>query len=118
MAVGVRPFTDRIEVLGAAKGRQSVTITSNTAELITAVHFTDGQAVSRGQVLVELKAEQEDAGILEAKARLAQAERDYTRWKTLADKGIAPAPPPSSTCRPSRPPRPSSARPRPRSWTA
>jgi membrane fusion protein (multidrug efflux system) len=90
MAVGVRPFTDRIEVLGAAKGRQSVTITSNTAELITAVHFTDGQAVSRGQVLVELKAEQEDAGILEAKARLAQAERDYTRWKTLADKGIAP----------------------------
>jgi membrane fusion protein (multidrug efflux system) len=34
------PFTDRIEVLGVAKGRQSVTITSNTAELITAVHFT------------------------------------------------------------------------------
>lgn len=85
-----RPFTDRIEVLGAAKGRQSVTITSNTAELITAVRFADGQAVSRGQVLVELKAEAEDAGIAEARARLAQAERDYKRWKTLADKGIAP----------------------------
>jgi membrane fusion protein (multidrug efflux system) len=90
MAVGERSFTDRIEVLGAAKGRQSVTITSNTAELITAVHFRDGQAVSRGQVLVTLKADQEDAGISEAKARLAQAERDYARWKTLADKGIAP----------------------------
>ncbi|MET3666478.1 efflux RND transporter periplasmic adaptor subunit [Caulobacter sp. 1776] len=90
MVVGERPFTDRIEVLGAAKGRQSVTITSNTPELITAVHFTDGQAVSRGQVLVELKADQENAGISEAKARLAQAERDYNRWKTLADKGIAP----------------------------
>lgn len=88
--VGERPFTDRIEVLGAAKGRQSVTITSNTAELITAVHFGDGQAVSRGQVLVTLKADQEDAGISEAKARLAQAERDYNRWRTLADKGIAP----------------------------
>lgn len=88
--VGERSFTDRIEVLGAAKGRQSVTITSNTAELITAVRFTDGQAVSRGQVLVELKAEAEDAGIAEARARLAQAERDYKRWKTLADKGIAP----------------------------
>ncbi|MFY8142919.1 MAG: biotin/lipoyl-binding protein, partial [Caulobacter sp.] len=82
--VGERSFTDRIEVLGAAKGRQSVTITSNTAELITAVRFTDGQAVSRGQVLVELKAEAEDAGIAEARARLAQAERDYKRWKTLA----------------------------------
>jgi membrane fusion protein (multidrug efflux system) len=90
MVVGERPFVDRIEVLGAAKGRQSVTITSNTPELITAVHFTDGQSVSRGQVLVELKADQEDAGISEAKARLAQAERDYARWKTLADKGIAP----------------------------
>lgn len=88
--VAERPFTDRIEVLGAAKGRQSVTITSNTPELITAVHFSDGQAVSRGQVLVTLKADQEDAGVSEAKARLAQAERDYARWKTLADKGIAP----------------------------
>lgn len=85
-----RQFTDRIEVLGVAKGRQSVTITSNTTEQITAVRFTDGQAVSRGQVLVELRAEQEDAGISEARARLGQAERDYARWKTLADKGIAP----------------------------
>jgi membrane fusion protein (multidrug efflux system) len=37
LVVDERPFTDRIEVLGAAKGRKSVTITSNTAELITAV---------------------------------------------------------------------------------
>jgi membrane fusion protein (multidrug efflux system) len=88
--VGTRSFTDRIEVLGVAKGLQSVTITSNTAEMITAVHFRDGQAVSRGQVLVELKADSENADISEAKARLAQAERDYARWKTLADKGIAP----------------------------
>lgn len=87
---GERQFTDRIEVLGVAKGRQSVTITSNTTEQITAVRFVDGQAVSRGQVLVELRAEQEEAGISEARARLAQAEREYARWKTLADKGIAP----------------------------
>ena len=90
MVVGERPFTDRIEVLGAAKGRQSVTITSNTPELITAVHFTDGENVRKGQVLVELKAEAEDAGIMEAKVRQAQAQRDYDRWKALADKGIAP----------------------------
>lgn len=88
--VATRSFTDRIEVLGVAKGLQSVTITSNTAEMITAVHFRDGQTVSRGQVLVELKADSENADISEAKARLAQAERDYARWKTLADKGIAP----------------------------
>lgn len=90
VVVQPRAFTDRIEVLGVAKGRQSVTITSNTAELITAVHFTDGQAVSKGQVLVELKADQENAGVAEAQAQLAQAEREYVRWKTLADRGIAP----------------------------
>jgi membrane fusion protein (multidrug efflux system) len=91
IVVQPRAFTDRVEVLGVAKGRQSVTITSNTAELITAVHFSDGQAVSKGQVLVELKGDQEDAGIAQAQAQLAQADREYQRWKTLADKGIAAA---------------------------
>jgi membrane fusion protein (multidrug efflux system) len=86
----LRPFTDRIEVLGVAKGRQSVTITSNTAEMITAVRFSDGQLVGKGQVLVELKADQESAGVAEAQVRLAQAQRDYDRWKTLADRGVAP----------------------------
>ena len=90
IAVQPRTFIDRVEVLGVAKGRQSVTITSNTAELITAVHFSDGQAVSKGQVLVELKADQETAGIAQAQAQLSQAEREYTRWQTLADRGIAP----------------------------
>ena len=90
LVVQPRAFTDRIEVLGVAKGRQSVTITSNTAELITAVHFSDGQFVSKGQVLVELKADQETAGIAQAQAQLSQAEREYARWKTLADRGIAP----------------------------
>jgi membrane fusion protein (multidrug efflux system) len=90
IVVQPRTFTDRVEVLGMAKGRQSVTITSNTAELITAVHFSDGQAVSKGQVLVELKGDQEDAGIAQAQAQLAQADREYQRWKILAEKGIAP----------------------------
>lgn len=90
VAVADRPFTDKISVLGVAKGRQSVTITSDAAELVTAVHFRDGQAVSRGQILVTLKATEQDAGVAEARARLNQAERDYSRWKTLADKGIAP----------------------------
>jgi membrane fusion protein (multidrug efflux system) len=77
-------------VLGVAKGRQSVTITSDAAEMVTAVHFRDGQAVARGQLLVTLKATEQDAGVAEAQARENQAERAYARWKTLADKGIAP----------------------------
>lgn len=85
-----RAFSDRIEVLGAARGRQSVTITSDTTELVTRVLFNDGQPVTRGQVLVELKDNEQSAGVREAQARLSQAQRDFDRWNTLAERGVAP----------------------------
>lgn len=88
--IGSRSFTDEIRVLGVARGRRSVNITSSTSELITRVLFTDGQRVAAGAPLVELQAREEDAGIIEARAQVAQAQRTYDRFKTLADKGIAP----------------------------
>lgn len=88
--VGARSFTDEIRVLGVARGRRSVNITSSTSELITRVLFTDGQRVSAGTPLVELQAREEDAGIIEARAQVEQAQRQYDRYKTLADRGIAP----------------------------
>ena len=88
--VTLRPFSDRIDVLGVAKGRESLTVTSSTTELITRVMFADGQYVRRGAPLVELQAREEEAGIIQARANLAQAEKDRNRWKTLADRGIAP----------------------------
>jgi membrane fusion protein (multidrug efflux system) len=87
----IRPFADRIDVLGVAKGRQSVTITSNTTELITAVHFSDGQRVRAGQVLVDLKAQEQTADIAQQQAALALAQSNYARWRTLYEKGIAAA---------------------------
>jgi membrane fusion protein (multidrug efflux system) len=88
--VGARSFTDEIRVLGVARGRRSVNITSSTSELITRVLFTDGQRVAAGAPLVELQAREEDAGIIEARAQVAQAQRQYDRYKALADQGIAP----------------------------
>jgi len=88
--IGSRSFTDEIRVLGVARGRRSVNITSSTSELITRVLFTDGQRVAAGAPLVELQAREEDAGIIEARAQVAQAQRQYDRYKTLADQGIAP----------------------------
>ncbi|KQY91303.1 efflux RND transporter periplasmic adaptor subunit [Brevundimonas sp. Root1423] len=88
--IGARSFTDEIRVLGVARGRRSVNITSSTSELITRVLFTDGQRVAAGAPLVELQAREEDAGIIEARAQVAQAQRQYDRFKTLADQGIAP----------------------------
>lgn len=88
--IAARDFTDEIRVLGVARGRRSVNITSSTTELITRVLFTDGQRVAAGTPLVELQAREEDAGIIEAEAELRQAQREYDRYKALADRGIAP----------------------------
>lgn len=84
------PFVDRLEVLGVAKGRESVTLTSNTSEMIESVHFRPGQTVSRGQILVQLKSNEEDADILEARADVALAKSNAERWAELGKRGFAP----------------------------
>ena len=87
--VQTRTFEDTLEVIGVAKGRQSVTLTAATTQLVERVRFSDGQQVQRGAVLVELKDTEQDAGARQAQARLGQAERAYQRYKTLGDKGFA-----------------------------
>lgn len=88
--VGQREFSDQLRVLGVARGLRSVNITAPASELITRVLFRDGQYVRAGQPLVELQAREEDAAIIEARARVAQAERDYERTNALAERGVAP----------------------------
>lgn len=88
--VAVRPFSDEIRVLGVARGRRSVNVTSATSQLITRVLFTDGQRVAAGTPLVELQSNEQDAGVIEARANVAQAERAYERYRQLAERGVAP----------------------------
>jgi membrane fusion protein (multidrug efflux system) len=85
-----RTFTDRIEVLGVAKGRESVTITSNTLELVTQVHFQGRTTVRKGEPLVDLQSSEQDANVLVAQVALDQAKRQYDRWKELTNRGVAP----------------------------
>ena len=84
-----RTFSDEIEVLGVAKGRQSVTLTAATTQLVDRVHFADGQSVPRGAILVELKNTEQDASLAQAQAALVEAERAYERYKTLGQQGWA-----------------------------
>lgn len=84
-----RVFTESIDVLGVAKGRQSVTLSAATTQLVSRVRFTPGQNVAAGQVLIELKAAEQDAGLAQSRAKAVQAEREYGRWKTLSEKGFA-----------------------------
>ncbi|MGH6910762.1 MAG: efflux RND transporter periplasmic adaptor subunit, partial [Phenylobacterium sp.] len=84
-----RTFSDEIEVLGVAKGRQSVTLTAATTQLVDRVHFADGQSVPRGAILVELKNTEQDASLAQAQAALIEADRAYQRYKTLGQQGWA-----------------------------
>lgn len=84
-----RAFQDTIEVLGVAKGRQSVTLTAAATQLVERVRFQDGQRVARGAVLVELRDTEQGAGVEQAEARLVQAKRAYDRYKALGEEGWA-----------------------------
>ena len=84
-----RTFEDTIEVLGVAKGRQSVTLTAAATQLVDRVRFSDGQHVPKGAILVELKDTEQTAGTAQAEARLVQAKRAYDRYKTLGEQGWA-----------------------------
>jgi membrane fusion protein (multidrug efflux system) len=88
--VGQRPFLERIEVLGVAKARQSVTLTANATALVTRIRFQSGDFVRQGQVLADLNAQQQNADILQAEAARDLAKSNLDRWQALADRGVAP----------------------------
>jgi membrane fusion protein (multidrug efflux system) len=87
--VQARTFQDTIEVLGVAKGRQSVTLTAAATQLVDKVRFRDGEHVARGAVLVELRDTEQDAGTAQAEAKLVEARRAYDRYRTLGEQGWA-----------------------------
>lgn len=80
---------DRVEALGTLKANESVTITSNVTETISGVHFDDGQRVEAGDLLVEMTSAEEHALLEEAQARLAEAERQYDRVRSLVQQRSA-----------------------------
>jgi membrane fusion protein (multidrug efflux system) len=85
------PWADRTEALGTLRANESVVVTANVTETISAIHFDDGQRVSAGDVLVEMTSAEEDALLEEVRARVAEAERQYRRVQSLAERGSASA---------------------------
>ncbi|MCU7933873.1 MAG: efflux RND transporter periplasmic adaptor subunit [Candidatus Thiodiazotropha sp. (ex Dulcina madagascariensis)] len=81
-------FVDRIEALGTLKANESVELTVNVTETVTAIHFDDGQRVEAGQVLVEMTGNEEHALLAEAQANLDEAKRQFNRVRRLESQGI------------------------------
>jgi membrane fusion protein (multidrug efflux system) len=86
----LHPFADRIDAIGVAKAHLSVTLTSQTTEIASKILFHSGDHVAQGQILAQLKTDEQVAGVHDAEAVLAKAKSDYDRWSALDKKGFAP----------------------------
>jgi len=79
-------FSSVVEALGTLKANDSITLTATVTELVTEVHFTDGQQVKKGDLLVSMDTSDEQALLLEEQARLEEARRQVKRLQPLADQ--------------------------------
>lgn len=82
-------FTDQIEALGTLKANENVDLASTVTELVTKIHFEDGQRVQEGDVLVEMDVTEEKAELAEEQSLLREATRQVNRLKPLAERGAA-----------------------------
>ncbi len=84
-----QPVADQVEALGTLRANERVEISASVSEVVTAVHFSDGQRVTAGQLLVELSGDEEQALLSEFKFTVDEAETQLQRIKAVAQKGDA-----------------------------
>jgi membrane fusion protein (multidrug efflux system) len=82
-------MADPVEALGTLTARESVVISANVTETVSAIHFDDGQRVQQGDLLVEMTNAEEHALIAEGWARVGEAKRQFDRVNALASQRSA-----------------------------
>jgi membrane fusion protein (multidrug efflux system) len=88
--VGKADYATDLEAVGTVKAYESIEVSPNVTEVITALHFKDGEFVKKGQLLASLSDAEEQAQIASAKATLAEEEREIARLRDLVKDGAAP----------------------------
>jgi membrane fusion protein (multidrug efflux system) len=85
-----RDLEERIEALGTTSSWDSVEIRPTVTEFVREVHFHDGQGVRKGDPIVTLVQDEERARLAEARALLAEQEREVRRIEGLvASKSLS-----------------------------
>jgi len=72
-----------IEAIGNTVANESTEITSKTVNTVTAIHFTEGQFVKKGMVLVEFDSIPARADLAGAEAALAESQSQFKRSREL-----------------------------------
>jgi len=87
--VKMKTIHDRVEALGTLRANETVEITASVTDTITALNFTDGQAVTKGDILVEMTSSEEHAQLEEEISRRQEAQKRYDRVVSLVAQGAA-----------------------------
>ncbi len=82
-------ISDRVEALGTLRANETVTLSANVTDTVSAIRFEDGQRVAAGDVLVEMANAEETAALKEAQANVSEASRQVQRLKPLVAQGAA-----------------------------
>ncbi len=80
-------FVDRVEAIGTLRANETITLASTVTETVTAINFTDGQRVVKGDVLVEMTDGEEKALLDQQRALVNEATKQLERAKGLAATG-------------------------------
>jgi membrane fusion protein (multidrug efflux system) len=83
----LKQIFDRVEVLGTLRANETVEITASVTDTITVIHFSDGQAVAAGDILVEMTSTEEHALLEEETSRRDEALKRYERVASLVARG-------------------------------
>ncbi|MEM0953728.1 MAG: efflux RND transporter periplasmic adaptor subunit [Pseudomonadota bacterium] len=81
--VNTADFQSRVEALGTLTALESITITANVSETVSELHFSDGQQVEKGDLLVTLQQDEERAALEEQQEYLAEQLREVARLENL-----------------------------------
>jgi len=91
--VTVQPerLRETVDLVGQIESDESVQIRSEVAGVVETVGFEEGREVKRGDVLFELRDDEQVARVHEATAELALAEDVHRRTRELASRSVAAA---------------------------
>lgn len=83
-------YTLDLDAIGTVRSYESIDISPNVTEAVTALHFEDGDQVKKGDLLAELSNAEEQSLLDSAKAALAEQDREIARLTGLVESGAAP----------------------------
>lgn len=83
--------TESLQAIGTTRSFEAIELTSTVTERVIAMPMTEGRAVTKGTVLVELEKAEEQALLAGAQVELVEHQREFARIEDLVRKRSVPS---------------------------